>query len=194
MPSSVVVRLLVHGGGAEIGHRTQATMSTRKPRLDRADRDLQGRGGLLITEARPVAERDDLLVLRAELVHDDEQTTHRLGVVYSLNHVCVESIRGFRPGQFGQKAVISATGSLGISKTVVGYRKEPREDRLAMESHLLASAPSFEEDDAGEILSERPVRGTPEAMVVNLLGVAVEQVAKGTGVLGRGAAPQLRVG
>jgi len=133
------------------------------------------------------------LVLPAELVYDDEKTMHRLGVVYSLTGVCIERLQVFWLGQFGQKSVITATGSFRISKAVVRYRKEPRENRLAVESHLLASAPGFEEDDAGEILSERPICGPAKAVVVDPLGVAVEQIAKGTGILGTGAAPQLRV-
>ena len=63
-----------------------------------------------------------------------------------------------------------------------------------MKSHLLALAPRLEKDDAGQIFGKRPICCPPEAVVVDLFGMTVEQVAESTGIVRGGSTPQLTVG
>ena len=80
-----------------------------------------------------------------------------------------------------------------IAQEVVGHAQQPRPRGLADRSHVTSSPPRRHEHCGRELLGVGPARGTPETVVVDAAGVAVEQHAEALMVAVDGKVPQLNV-
>lgn len=72
--------------------------------------------------------------------------------------------------------------------------EKPRECALVDEAYVRSPPPRLEKDDRGQILRERPIGGSPEAIDVDRLCMSLEQGAEGRGVAPDSVTPQLSIG
>src|SRR5471030_227002 len=93
-----------------------------------------------------------------------------------LNPQLVQALQGCR---------VAALAASLVAQDVRGDAIEPRQRLLALDLDVVASAPSFEKDDRGQILRKRCVRRTTEAVAVNALRVAVPQRGEPVAVVTR---------
>lgn len=84
--------------------------------------------------------------------------------------------------------------TLRVAHGIRSNAEKPRECALVDEAYVTSPPPSLEKDDRGQILRERPIGGTPEAIDVDRLRMSLEQGAEGRRVAPDSVAPQLSIG
>jgi hypothetical protein len=67
---------------------------------------------------------------------------------------------------------------VAVTNDVDRDTEKPGQSPLMLVPDLASTTPGLEEDDCGELLSLRPVRAAPEAIVVDASRVTLEELAE----------------
>jgi hypothetical protein len=170
----------------------QASAGTGESGANGADRDPKRRGGVLVAQARPEAEREHVLLAPRKAREDREDRAHALLVLKTLQDVVGEIGSGLRRRQAPQRRLVASKRPPLVSADVGCDAEEPREHLVALEADL-TPPPALEEDDGSEILGAGPVARSTKAVVVDTPAVPLEEKPERIGVSAGDRRPKLAV-
>jgi hypothetical protein len=135
---------------------TKMLMGTGEPGANSSDWHVERGSSFHIAQASPIAESNNLLLLRSERAQSRKYLCQHPFVVQPTSGVIPEVPSGARRGQLGEQALVAAQRPVGIADGVVRYCEEPGQYAVTVKLNRTSATPCFQEDDTRQLLRARP--------------------------------------
>jgi hypothetical protein len=140
-------------------------------------------GSIFVTHFGPDAQSEDVLLAPREPPKPLECSGHLTLVVDPFVCGILEArLKGWAM-ESSQRGCEAALRPASVSDYVGCNAKQPRQDFLWWQ-HLVPIPPSFHKDNGQRVFSDDPATDSSEAVVVNHLGVPLEEVSEGFAIAG----------
>ncbi len=171
--------------------RPEPLMGSRQARANRADRYAEGCRRFRIRQPRPIAKGDDLLVATAETRQFKSNSGHCVLIVKAVNDI-ISLIRNRRPRRRRQPSVASSA-SCCVARYVLRDAEQPWQSGVSVEADGVPASPRFKEDRTHQVFRDVPGSGPAKAIIVDCIGMALEDQAKRGDLSAASELPQLLV-